>query len=275
MQRFMYMLFLIISGIFVSCAALPKSDPAVIRIKGSDTMLILVQAFADAYMTSYPAYKVTVEGGGSGTGFRALIEGRADIAMSSRLISPQEAYQMAQTYRSIGLSYLVAKDALSLFLHPANKIETLTMGDLELIFSGQIDNWLVFSNTIGKIQPVIRPPESGTHMHFKLHVLKGNPYSPQSLIINTTKDIARYVSQNKGAIGYGGIAYSDSVYTAPLNGLVPSEENVRNDSYPLTRYLYFYTVTTPPGNVAKFIDWVISPAGQAIVNQVGYFPLWE
>lgn len=269
------LVFLLIIIIIYSCSAFQKKSSSTIRIKGSDTMLILVKAFSQTYMTTYPGETIIVEGGGSGTGFDALIEGDVDIAMSSRLINSKEAYKMAQSYKSIGLSYLIAKDALSIYLNPANKIESLTTGDLALIFSGRIDNWLVFSNTLGEIEPVLRPETSGTHAYFKLFILKGAPYSEKSIILPTTRDVTQYVIKNSNAIGYGGIAYGDSVFKAPVNGISPTEENVRNDLYPLTRYLYFYTITTPSENVRKFIDWVISPAGQRIVKNIGYFPLWQ
>lgn len=238
-------------------------------------MLILVDAFAKAYMTAHPEITLIVEGGGSSTGFNALIDNDVDIAMSSRLINPIEANRMAQTYKNIGLSYLIAKDALSIYLNPVNRIETLTVGDLALVFSGRMDNWLVFSNRLAEIKTVIRPPTSGTHAHFKLHVLKGESYSKKSIILPTTSMVTEFVAKDINAIGYGGYAYGDSVFKAPINGIAPNEENIRNDLYPLTRYLYFYTITTPSENVRKFIDWVISPAGQRIVSNVGYIPLWD
>lgn len=250
-------------------------SPTVIRIKGSDTMIILVKTFADAYMTAHAEQTIIVEGGGSATGFEALIEGNIDIAMTSRLITPAEASKMAQVYKNIGISYLIAKDALSIYLNPTNKINSLTMGDLALIFSGQMRNWLVFSDSLFDIIPVIRPETSGTHLYFKSYVLKGAPYAANCIELPTTKAISSFVKKNSNAIGYGGFAYGDSIYKAPVNGIVPNEENILNDSYPLTRYLYFYTITTPQENIRKFIDWVISPAGQRIVKQVGYIPLWE
>lgn len=267
----MLVLFLLING----CVANKESSAALIRIKGSDTMIILVKAFAEAYMTTHPEETIRVEGGGSATGFEALIRGEIDIAMASRLITPLEASRMAQTYKNIGVSYLVAKDALSIYLNPANKIKTLTMGDLSLIFSGRINNWLVFADTLIDIIPVIRPITSGTHLYFQSHVLSGAPYAAHALELETTAAVTHFVYTHFNAIGYGGFAYGDSVYHAPVNGIMPSEANVRNDTYPLARYLYFYTITTPPQNVSKFIDWVISPAGQTIVRQIGYIPLWD
>lgn len=274
----MRLFYVIIAGIilFISgCEKQALRDKSLIRIKGSDTMLILVKQFAEAYMTINPGVSVYVEGGGSGTGFEALIEGDADIAMASRLITATEASRMAQTYKSIGVSYIVAKDALSIYLNPQNKIEQLTLGDLALIFSGEMKNWLIFNSTFGEIVPVIRPQSSGTHVYFKNHVLKDKTYSDKSISLPTTRDVVHFIAGQHNAIGYGGIAYSDSVYSAPVNGVKPTAQNVRDDSYPLSRYLYFYTVDIPDSQVRAFIDWVIGPAGQRIVKQVGYIPLWD
>ncbi|MCB0284403.1 MAG: phosphate ABC transporter substrate-binding protein [Calditrichaeota bacterium] len=259
----------------VSCTQHIASNKTIIRLKGSDTMLILAQQLADAYMTINPEVSLQIEDGGTATGFTALIQGETDIAMASRLINPQEAQQMAKKYKSIGLSYLVAGDALSIYLNPANQIKTLTMGDLDLIFSGQIDDWLVFTDFPGKIVPVIRPVTSGTFLYFKQHVLKGKDYASYSREMPTTKAVTQLITRDKNAIGYGGFAYGDSVFRAPVNGVFPTPQNVRNDTYPLARYLYFYTIDVPDQQVRRFIDWVIGPAGQRIVKQVGYIPLWD
>jgi phosphate transport system substrate-binding protein len=274
MTRFTRLFIFLLLLHFTGCIKSVSRSGSEIRIKGSDTMIILVKTFAEAYMTTHPDVKIAVQGGGSATGFEALINGETDIAMASRLITPVEASKIAKAYKNIGISYLVAKDALSIYLNPANKINSLTMGDLALIFSGQIDNWLVFSDSLVDIMPVIRPETSGTHLYFRSHVLMGEPFAQKSLVLPTTSAVTRYVADNFNAIGYGGFAYGDSVYMAPVNGISPNEENVRNDSYPLSRYLYFYTITTPDETIRKFIDWVISPAGQAIVRQTGYFAIW-
>ena len=275
MKRFSHIFVIVILlFLFTACIKPAIQSSSLIRIKGSDTMIILVRTFAEAYMTQHPGITIAVEGGGSATGFKALIDGEIDIAIASRLITPQEASQMARTYKNIGISYLVAKDALSIYLNPDNKINSLTMGDLALIFSGQIDNWLVFSDSLIDIIPVIRPETSGTHLYFQTHVLHGQAYTEKSVELPTTKAVTHFVSEHFNAIGYGGFAYGDSVFMAPVNGIIPNEENVLNDTYPLSRYLYFYTITTPDENIRKFIDWVISPAGQAIVRQTGYFPIW-
>ncbi len=267
--------FLVALIILVSCAnKVQKSEP-VIKIKGSDTMIILVKKWAEAFMVLNPGISVHVDGGGSATGFKALIEGDVDIAMASRVITNEEASLMASTYKSIGVSYLVAKDALSIYLHPDNKIETLSSNDLALIFSGEMKNWLIFTNTLQDIIPVIRPPSSGTYLYFKNHVLKDSLYSKNSVSLPTTLDVVHFVSRNSNAIGYGGIAYGDSLFHAPVDGVYPTEKNIIDGTYPLSRYLYFYTVDKPRPVVKRFIDWVVSPAGQHIVRQVGYIPLWD
>ena len=272
-MRYIFIVFM--AGLLFFCMPKTTTQKQRIILKGSDTMLMLARKWAEAYMTAYPQVAVYVEGGGSGAGLKALIDGNTDIALSSRIITPGEASQLAQKYKSIGISFIVAKDALSVYLNRENKLQTLTMGDLALIFNGDISNWLIFSERYDAILPVIRPASSGTHLFFKKHVLKEREYSSASIRLPTTKDITSFVSKNKNAIGYGGIAYGDSVFNAPINGVYPTEENVRNGSYPLSRYLYFYSIDTPSQIVRQFIDWVVSPAGQRIVNQVGYIPLWD
>jgi phosphate transport system substrate-binding protein len=272
MIRYIYFLCILIS--LSGCGSRKLVTKEYIRLKGSDTMKVLACQWADAYMTLHPNSIVLVEGGGSSTGFKGLIEGSVDIALASRIIRPIEAGKMAEKYKSIGLSFMVAKDALSIYLNKNNKITTLTIGDLALIFNGRISNWLVFTDRFNPIIPVTRPETSGTQLFFRRHVLKGAKYSDKIITLATTKDISTFVAKNKNAIGFGGIAYGDSVFHAPINGIYPTSQTVKNDTYPLTRYLYFYTIDTPSNKVRKFIDWVISPAGQLIVSQVGYIPLW-
>jgi phosphate transport system substrate-binding protein len=275
MKAFFKTIIILAILILISCKPEIRKQSNQIILKGSDTMKELANRWAEAYMITHPNIAVFIEGGGSASGLEALIKGDIDIAIASRIITPVEASQMAQKYKSIGISYMVAKDALSIYLHPANKVTSLTMPDLMRIFSGEAKNWVTFTNVDTIIRPVIRPASSGTHLFFKKHVLKNKKYSSGSIHLPATNDVTNFVSNHINAIGYGGVAYGDSLFNAPVNNIYPSEENVRNGIYPLTRYLYFYTIDTPSEPVRKFIDFVVSPAGQRIVREVGYIPLWE
>jgi len=270
-----YFVYLILIMLLLSCRTPPLQNTHIIRIKGSDTMLILVRSWPEAYMTLHPGVSIYVEGGGSASGINALIDGNADIAMASRLIRPQEASKLARKYRSIGISFLVAKDALSIYLNPANKIPSLSLTDIADIFSGKTRRWTSGPEKGKVILPAIRPRSSGTHFYIREHVLLGGNYGAQCLSFLTTRQITDFVARHSNAIGYGGRAYGDSLYHVPVDGVTPSRINVINDRYPLSRYLYFYTIDTPQAPVRRFIDWTLSPTGQEIVEKIGYVPLWE
>jgi len=268
------LIFLLIAAIALNCAHHPDISHKTIRIKGSDTMLILNRRWAEAYMTTHPGISVYVEGGGTATGMQALIQGEIDICAASRPITSEEVKPLAEKYRNIGVSFWVAKDALSVYVNPHNPIKDLTLKQLKEIFSGTIENWRRVGGNDERIKVFIRPPNSGTHLYFREHILEGGPYSESAVSLPTTAAIVDSVLNNPNAIGYGGIAYGTNVTHCQINGIHPSKDNVRYDLYPLSRYLYLYTIKKTRGEVRKFIDWVISPEGQRIVEDVGYIPLW-
>ncbi|MDW7682075.1 MAG: substrate-binding domain-containing protein, partial [bacterium] len=135
-------------------------------------------------------------------------------------------------------------------------------------------NWAEVGGRIEPILVMIRPPNSGTHLYFKEHVLNGKNYGHFTQIAATTPKVVKAVAKNREAIGYGGSAYGDEVIHVRINGIEPTPENVRNDSYPIIRYLYLVTTDTPRGELKSFIDWTLKD-GQRIVREVGYIPLWE
>lgn len=257
------------------CSGTRHPSPAVIRIKGSDTMVPLTRRWAAEYMRKNTAVSIYAEGGGSATGIRALIDGKADIAAASRTLTSQESKELAQAYRSVGISYLVAKDALSVYVHPDNPVKDLTLKQLKEIFSGIIDNWSALGGRDEPIAVLIRPPNSGTYLYFREHILEEADYDPAATVAPTTAAVVAAVSSQVNAIGYGGIAYGDSIYHCRVNGIPPTDSAVRYDLYPLTRYLYLYTVDKPRGAKLRFLNWVLGKDGQEIVKNTGYFPLWQ
>jgi phosphate transport system substrate-binding protein len=204
-----------------------------------------------------------------------LINGETDICTASRNLQPQEVKLLAEQYSAIGIEFLVAKDALSIYVNPENPVKNFTLDQLKQIFTGLINNWQKLGGNNESILPVIRPANSGTHFYFKEHVLEGEEYCNSAVVRNTTNDVINEVLKNKNAIGYGGIGYGRQIIHAKVGGTAPTEENVRNDSYPIIRYLHFYTLNTPEGNIKNFIDWVLSSEGQEIVERSGYIPLWK
>lgn len=265
---------LILLIFMAGCAGTHQRQVYVIRLKGSDTMLLLATRWAEEYMKEHPSVSVYAEGGGSALGFKSLIKGEIDIGAASRPIQANEARQLAEKYGKIGMGFWVAKDALSIYLNPENPIRNLSLAQLKAIFTGDISNWEQVGGNQQPIDVIIRSPNSGTYLYFKEHVLEGESYSSAAKTLSTTAAVVKAISERVGAIGYGGIAYGQNLIHCQINNVAPTEQNVRTDTYPIIRYLYLYTIDTPQGEVKSFIDWVLKD-GQKVVRQVGYIPIWE
>jgi phosphate transport system substrate-binding protein len=265
---------IILIFILIGCSSV-NQQANTIRIKGSDTMLILTKSLAREYMLQNKDISIYVEGGGTTSGVNALINQEIEIATASRSLKPDEAKVLAEYYGSVGMYYLVAKDALSIYLNKENDVKNLSIQELKKIFTGEIKNWKELGGNDKEIIPIIRTPNSGTHFYFKEHVLEGTDYNNKSHVVPTTTTVIEFVKENENAIGYGGIGYAEGVNHASIDGVEATELNARNDTYPITRYLHFFTSRTPAGAVKDFIDWVLTPEGQAIIKQSGFIPLWE
>lgn len=265
-----FLIFLILLG----CSSKPYKT-SVIRIKGSDTMLILTRKLADEYMNRNPGVSIYVEGGGTANGIKSMIKREVDICTASRLLKPDEAKLLADYYGTLGMYFLLAKDALSIYLNPQNPVKNLTIEELKKIYTCKITNWQQLGGNNEPVLLVSRNPNSGTYLYFKEHILEGEEYCPQAVVIPTTESIIDFITENKNAIGYGGIGYGEDIYHSTIEGIEPTEDNARNDTYPITRYLHFFTSKSPSGEIKNFIDWVITPEGQKIIRKEGYIPLWE
>ena len=272
----MYRVFVFFLIVFMAtgCVQSNQKEITYIKIKGSDTMLILTRLWAQEYMNINKNVSIYTEGGGSGNGIKSLIAGEIDICASSRPMKAFEVRQLAESHSRLGISFYVAKDALSIYLNQENPIGNLSMDQLEQIYTRKIINWAEFGGENHSIFLSSRSPNSGTYSYFREHVLNGNAFSDSIHIFNTTNAVIKSVEQNKYAIGYGGIAYGENIMHAQVNGVAPTVENVRDNIYPISRYLYFYTIDSPKGEVKNFIDWVLSHDGQTIVAKSGYIPLW-
>lgn len=238
-------------------------------------MFRLTEALAREYMRQNSGISIYVEGGGTASGVSSLIEGEIDIATASRSLRADEAKVLAEYYGTLGMYYLIAKDALSIYVHPDNPIKDFMITELKKIFTCKLTNWKELGGNDDKIIPLIRNTSSGTHLYFKEHVLDGLQYCDSTVALPTTESIVEFIKENKNAIGYGGIGYGEEVTHASIEAIPATEQNARNDSYPITRYLHFFTTKTPAGAVKNFIDWVLTPDGQAIIKEAGYIPLWE
>ncbi|MBE0573121.1 MAG: phosphate ABC transporter substrate-binding protein [Ignavibacteriaceae bacterium] len=258
----------------LGCSFKP-AEVARITIKGSDSMLPLTEKLAEEYMKQNPAISIYVYGGGSAEGIKALIRNEIDICTTSRNLEPQETKALAEYYGSVGLFYLIAKDALCLYINKRNPVKDYSIEQIKNIFECKVINWNELGWEDKEIVPVIRNLNSGTHLYFKEHVLEGAEYCNSAIVKSTTNDVIEFIEQNNNAIGYGSIGYSGDFSYARINGIEPSEKNAQNDTYPITRYLHFFTTQIPKGSVKNFVDWVLSPEGQRIVKQAGYIPLWD
>jgi len=238
-------------------------------------MLLLVQRWAEEFMRQNPGVAIYTEGGGSRKGIQALITGSTDIASVSRPWQPEEVKALVEKQGSLGFSVLCARDALSLYLHPANPVRDLSPAQIRQIYTGELSNWRDVGGGDATVILYKRNPNSGTYLFFEKHVLLGESYSDEANTLPTTSAIVQAVAENPDAIGYGGLAYGQSVIHCSVNGIEPTPENVRNGSYPISRYLYLYTVQPPRGLMKKFIDWTLEKQGQRIVEEVGYIPLYE
>lgn len=254
----------------------PGNKP--ITIKGSDTMVILGQRLAEEYMTRNPGTVVQVNGGGSGTGIAALLNGTADLAQSSRPMKGDEK-EKAKTARGAEVVELaVALDGLAVFVHQSNPVQSLTMAQVKDIFQGKTRNW---SDVGGPNAPIIlygRENSSGTYDYFREHVLLKEDFTPAVQTLQGTAAVINAVSSDKNGIGYGGIAYAKNARAIGISdagkpAVAPSDATVADGTYPLARKLFFYYPSNAPERVKSFAQWAVTPEAQALVTKVGYFPL--
>jgi len=249
------------------------------RVKGSDTTLPLSQKEAESYMKANPSASVTVTGGGSGVGISALLSGTTEIAQSSRKIKFDEKQKLQEAGKT-AKEVIIAWDALAIVIHPSNKVDKLTREQLEGIFTGKIKNWKELGGDDLKIVPYSRETSSGTYEFFKESVLKNKNYMNGIMSMPATGAIIQSVSQTKGAIGYVGLAYlNESVkavqvsYDGGKTYTEPSVANAKNKTYPVVRPLYYYYEAKSEAKVKPFIDYILSPAGQKIVSEIGFITL--
>lgn len=264
----------------IAALVLTSATPAgqMITIKGSDTMVILVQKWTEVY-GGKTGTQFQVTGGGSGTGLAALINGTTDICSSSRPIKPAETDQLKEKYKSAGTEIRVAKDGINVYINTKNPIRQLTMQQVSDIFTGKISNWKQIGGADQKILRYGRENNSGTYEFFKEHVMNKVDFDASVQHLPGTAAVINAVTKDKWGIGFGGAGYAKnvkSVAIAQKDGspyVMPTSDNILNGTYPISRFLYFYTRERPTGDVKKFVDWVLGPEGQKVVKEVGYFPL--
>jgi phosphate transport system substrate-binding protein len=258
--------------------ATPRVDNKPLTIKGSDTMVILGQRLAEEYMVKNAGTVVQVNGGGSGTGIAALINGTVDLAQSSRAMKDDERQKVRQNRGVDVVEQPVALDALGVFVNTANPIQQLTIPQVRDIFLGKTTNWKDVGGPDATIVLYGRESSSGTYDYFREHVLENADFAPRVQTLQGTAAIINAVGADRNGIGYGGIAYAKNVRALAIaaeggQAIAPTETAVADNTYPLSRKLFFYYATNAPERVTNFVQWSLTPEAQALVTKVGYFPL--
>lgn len=289
-MRSLLVLLLVCLVVLVGCGGRSGDQSATtgkktIEDTGSDTIVNLALAWAEAYQKIKPDIRISVSGGGSGTGLAALINGTTDIANASRKIKDEEKTD-AEKNGIEPHEIEIARDAIAVIVHPENPVQHLTLQQISDIYSGKITNWKEVSGDDRPIVLLSRETNSGTHVFFLEQVVRlGDAknktlFSPDTLLLPSSEGITAEVRQNPNAIGYDGLGYITpdvktlAVAAKPDGEFVkPSVDSVNNGKYPIARPLFMYTRGEPAGEVKNYIDWILGPDGQKIVGQLGFVPL--
>jgi phosphate transport system substrate-binding protein len=273
-------------GLILSSGSL-FAQSKMIQIKGSDTLVNLVQILAEAYMEKNPDKPIAVLGGGSGTGIAALINGTCDIANHSRPMKDKE-FTMAKDKGITPHKFIIAVDGLSVIVNANNPVSKLTMDQIGAMFRGEITNWKEVGGPDKSISLYGRQSNSGTFVFFQEHVLKNQNYSQDMKRMNGNAQIVEGITADKEGIGYVGVGYVVDKSGDPRKGikiLMVSKDTsadafsplnkaaVDSGDYPIARPLFQTTAGTPKGTVLDFLKFEMSPEGQKIVEAEGFFPI--
>ena len=256
-----------------------------IQNKGSDTLVNVAQAWAEAYQTVNPDVAVAVSGGGSGTGIAAMINGTVDIANASRKMKEKEI-KMAKDRGQEPVEHVVGFDALAVFIHQNNPADTMTIAQLADIYGreGKARKWSDLGISVpgcnsDEIVVVSRQNNSGTYAYFRKAVLGKEKYRSGTLDMHGSKDVVDLVEKTPCAIGYSGLAYAtDHIKMACISKggeacVSPSVATASDSSYPIARPLLMYTNGEPKGQIKTYLDWILSDEGQCIILDKGYAPV--
>jgi phosphate transport system substrate-binding protein len=281
--------FLLLSSLLISCSpnsstSSSDSQASYIENKGSDTIVNLALAWAERYQSEHADVRISVTGGGSGTGIAALINGTVDIANASRSIKEEEIVE-ANTNGVEPFEIIIARDAIAVIVNPENPVSELTLKQIADIYSGRITNWQEVGGEDRPIVRLSRETNSGTHVYFLETVLRlGDSedktlFSMDTLLLPSSEGIIVEVRQNPNAIGYDGLGYVPDdlkmIAIAKEPGapyVLPSIATVNDKSYPIARDLYMYTNGEPVGIVKDYLDWILAPEAQDIVVELGFVP---
>lgn len=290
---FMSVIMLVLVLILTGCASNPEGNENqdnpveyyYLENKGSDTMVNLALYWAEKYQDLHPEIRISVTGGGSGTGISSLINNTVDIANASRQIKQVEINN-ARANGVDPIEYVVARDAIAVIVHPDNPIDQLTLKQISDIYTGKLDNW---SQLGGEDRPIVRlsrETNSGTHVYFLEEVIRlGNSedktiFSANTLLLPSSEGIIAEVKDNPNAIGYDGLGYvTEEVKVLSIAEdensayIYPSLSTVNDNSYAISRNLFIYSAGSPKPFVLDYLNWIKSPEGQKIVEELGFIPV--
>jgi phosphate transport system substrate-binding protein len=291
LRRILPLVLILATGLNACTSKAPDSQTTIpapasyIENKGSDTIVNLALAWAETYQNENPAVRISVSGGGTGTGISALINKTVTIANASRKIKEEEL----ASAKKAGVNpteFVVARDAIAVIVNPENPIDELTLQEISDIFSGKINNWSELGGDDRPIVRLSRETNSGTHVYFLERVLRlGDSknktlFSMDTLLLPSSEGITAEVKDNPNAIGYDGLGYvvpevKVLAVAAKAGGdyVLPSTATVNNGTYPIARDLYMYTNGEPSGDVKAYLEWIVSPEAQKIVNSLGFVPI--
>jgi len=246
-----------------------------IVIKGSTTVLPIAQEVAEAYMKENPDTKITISGGGSGNGIKAIIDGTTDVGNSSRFIKDKEV-KLALDKGAYPVPFGIAYDCIIPVVHPSNTVANLTMAQLKEIYMGKIRNWKELGGPDKEIVVISRDTSSGTYEVWEEKVMEKERVYPGALLQASNGAVVTGVAKNPNAVGYIGIGYlNDQVKALTVDGVEGNKETTLNGKFPISRALYMFTRGWPTGDTAKFLNYVMHPEkGQKFVEKSGYVPLY-
>lgn len=245
-----------------------------ININGSTTVLPIAQKVSEAYMKEHPDAKISISGGGSGNGIKAIIDGTTDIANSSRAMKPEEE-KLAKEKGVNPVAFTVAYDALVPVVHPSNPIKDLKKDQLKAIYKGEVKNWKELGGPDKEIVIISRDTSSGTYEIWEEKIMKKERVFPGALLQASNGAVVQSVSKNSNALGYIGIGYvNESVKALSVDGIVGNKETALSGKFPISRPLFMYTKGQPAGEIKGFIDYVLNKdKGQKLVEESGFVPL--
>jgi phosphate transport system substrate-binding protein len=253
------------------CASVALAETS-IKVDGSTTVLPIMQKIVEAYMKAHPDVKISVSGGGSGNGIKALIDGATDVAMASRAMEAKEL-DLAKSKNVSPNQIVCAVDAIVPVVNPANKLSEITLAQLKDLYMGKITAWKDLGGD-GPVVVISRDTSSGTYETWEGLVMKKERVFPGALMQASSGAVVQAVSKNKNAIGYVGIGYVDaSTKGLVVDGVPATAENAKSKKFPISRDLYLYTNGAPAGAVKGLIDFTLGAEGQKLVKEAGFVPL--